>query len=166
MNANQFKPGQGEEIVTEEVPASQRTQTRRALIQALYQWLVNETDTQALINQFVVDGRLEGCDTKMFREMLTGVAGSAQELDQAYESYLDRAASRIDPVERTILRLGAYEMQTQAQTPYQVVINEAVELAKRFGAEDSHKYINGVLDKVAQDMRQLEKNLHAQKNHD
>jgi N utilization substance protein B len=163
MNPNQFKPGQGEEVEVNEAPVSQRSQTRRALVQALYQWLINQTDTQALINQFVVDGRLENCDIKMFREMLTGVAASAEQLDQLYAPYLDRAASRIDPVERTILRLGAYEMQTQAQTPYQVVINEAVELAKRFGAEDSHKYINGVLDKVAEDMRQLEKKLYADK---
>lgn len=157
MHSHQLKPGQGEPLPFNDPPVSQRSATRRALIQALYQWALNQSDAHAIINQFVVDARLEDCDVTMFRQMLLGVVAQAPALDEMFESYLDRSAKRLDPVEKMILRLGVFEMQSQLQTPYQVVINEAVELAKRFGGEQSHKYINGVLDRVAEDLRQIEK---------
>ncbi len=77
-------------------------------------------------------------------------------MDQQFQQYLDRSVSMIDPIEKVILRIGVFELQHKIEIPYKVVINESIELAKRFGAEDSYKYVNGILDKVAQQIRSLE----------
>lgn len=144
------------EVEEQEEAVSPRTQARRVALQALYQWQVNSSEIYLIEKQFLEQGLLSGLDRDWFRELLSEVSRSADELDQQYADFLDRSIKLINPVERTILRMAAYELQTQMQIPYKVVINEAVELTKRFGAEDAHKYINGVLDKVAQRLRPLE----------
>lgn len=140
----------------EEAQASPRTQARRVALQALYQWQVNQDEVYLIEKQFFEDGLLSNLDREWFRELLTQVSAQAEQLDEAYVQFIDRSAKLINPVERTILRMATYELQTQMQIPYKVVINEAVELTKRFGAEDAHKYINGVLDKVAKKLRPVE----------
>jgi N utilization substance protein B len=145
-----------QEIEEDEAPASPRTQARRVALQALYQWLVNHDEVYTIEKQFFEEGLLSGLDRDWFKELLNEVANQSQALDGIYGDYLDRNIKLINPVERTILRMATYELQTQLQIPYKVVINEAIELSKRFGAEDAHKYINGVLDKVAKQLRPIE----------
>ena len=145
-----------QEIEEQEVQASPRTQARRVALQALYQWQVNQEEVYLIEKQFFEDGQLSNLDHEWFRELLAQVSAQAEQLDEAYVQFIDRSAKLINPVERTILRMATYELQTQMQIPYKVVINEAVELTKRFGAEDAHKYINGVLDKVAKKLRPVE----------
>lgn len=156
MNINDFKPGQGEEVSEEPKTYSVRSQSRRAALQALYQWQMNATETFDIIKQFSEDGLLEGLDAPLFRELVNEISQNAESLDGLYGSYLDRAVAMIDPIEKNILRMGVFELQNKIEIPYRVVINEAVELAKSFGAEESHKYINGVLDKAAKELRSME----------
>ncbi|PLA74307.1 transcription antitermination factor NusB [Hydrogenovibrio sp. SC-1] len=157
MKLPDIKPGEGEEVVEEEVSVSIRTRTRRVALQALYQWQVNRSDVLDLIKQFSESGRLDAIDAALFQEIVNDVIQQADSLDALYQPYLDRAVTMIDPIEKNILRMAVQELQHKIEIPYRVVINEAVELAKRFGAEDSHKYVNGILDKVSQDLRVLEK---------
>ena len=145
-----------QEVEEQEVQASPRTQARRVALQALYQWQVNQEEVYLIEKQFFEDGLLSNLDREWFRELLAQVSAGSEQLDEAYVQFIDRSAKLINPVERTILRMATYELQTQMQIPYKVVINEAVELTKRFGAEDAHKYINGVLDKVAKKLRPVE----------
>lgn len=145
-----------EEIEEQEVQASPRTQARRVALQALYQWQVNQDEIYLIEKQFFEDGLLSNLDREWFRELLDKVSADCEGLDQFYGQFLDRSSKLINPVERTIMRMATYELQTQMQIPYKVVINEAVELTKRFGAEDAHKYINGILDKVAKKLRPTE----------
>lgn len=145
------------ELDEADVPVSARTQARRVALQALYQWQMNQTEPYLIEKHFFDLGWLSSqIDREWFRELLTQVSAQADALDTLYAAYLDRHVKMINPVERSILRMATYELQTQMQIPYKVVINEAVELSKRFGAEDGHKYINGVLDKVAKQLRPLE----------
>lgn len=155
-NLNQLKPGQGEEVPEVEEKVSPRTQSRRVALQALYQWQINADEPMSITRQFNEDGMLAGADVALFNELLSQVSSKAVELDEIYGGLLDRSVSMIDPIEKNIMRMGVYELQTKPEIPYKVIINECVELAKRFGAEDSHKYVNGVLDKVAQQLRTLE----------
>lgn len=157
MNLSDFKPGEGTEVPEEEKSVSVRTQTRRVALQALYQWQVNHSETLDIIKQFSEEGRLVDTDVALFQEIVNEVTNHAADLDELYAPFLDRAVARIDPVEKNIMRMGVFELQNKLEIPYRVVINESVELAKRFGAEDSHKYINGILDKAAEGLRSLEK---------
>lgn len=149
-------PGQGEEIPEDEKKVSPRTQARRVALQALYQWQLNADEPAVISRQFSQDGFLIDVDVTLFNELLTQVTQQALALDEVYGALLDRSVAMIDPVEKAIMRMGVYELQAKPEIPYKVIINECVELAKRFGAEDSHKYINGILDKVAQQIRTLE----------
>ena len=132
-----------------------RRKARRALLQALYQWQMTGCDLATLKTQFDEDASaLVKADREFFHEMLGGVVRAAEALDELYRAYLDR---ELDQVERALLRLGCFELQYRIDVPYRVVIDEYVELAKTFGAEASHKYINGILDRVAADLRQVER---------
>lgn len=151
-----IQPGQGEEIVEKETQVSLRTQSRRVALQALYQWQMTNETVPEIIKQFNEDGLLEGLEFDWFKELLSEVSKTSETLDALYADYLDRSVARIDPVERAIMRMGVYELQSKIEIPYKVVINESVELAKRFGAEESHKYVNGILDKAAKQLRSAE----------
>lgn len=157
MKLSDIKPGQGEEVIEEEVTVSIRTQTRRVALQALYQWQVNRSEVLDVIKQFSESGRLDAVDVALFQDIVNEVVKQTDALDALYQPYLDRAVAMIDPIEKNILRMAVQELQDKIEIPYRVVINEAVELAKRFGAEDSHKYVNGILDKVSLDLRVLER---------
>jgi N utilization substance protein B len=126
-----------------------RSLARRRVLQALYQWQLAGQDLKQIETQFNEEMDMRQVDLEYFRELLFGIPTKLDELDALLQPAIDRAFATIDPVEKAILRMGAYELNERLDIPLRVVINEAVELAKQFGAEQSHKYINGVLDKVA-----------------
>lgn len=134
----------------------QRSRSRSLAIQALYQWQMAGQDVGAIINHFMIEQDAKKFDTGYFSELVRAVPTRLTELDGALEPCIDRALDSIDPVERAILRMGVYELIEHPEIPYRVVINEAVELAKTFGAEKGHRYVNGVLDKAARALRPVE----------
>lgn len=129
-------------------PHRLRQRARRRALQALYQWRMAGQDLNEIEKQFIEEMGMQDVDLAFFQELLHRIPAQVQELDALVDAHLDRPMSQIDPVEQAILRIGAYEFKERIDIPYRVVMNEAVELAKQFGAEQSHKYINGVLDKV------------------
>jgi|TARA_B110001454_G_scaffold165205_1_gene154941 N utilization substance protein B len=110
-------------------------------------------DVQA---EFLVDQDFKNADKRMFGQLLRGVAAQSDSLDTIIEQHLDRKLSDLDPIELTVLRMGAYELSDSVSVPYRVVINECIELGKIFGATDGHKYVNGILDKIALSHRAVE----------
>ena len=133
-----------------------RRLARRALLQALYAWQMTAADVQELHEQLESTERLRKADEQFFLACLRGIVRGVEELDPLFAPYLDRAIDALDHVERAILRAGAYELKERRDVPVRVAINEWVELAKEFGAEESFRYVNGVLDRVARDVRTLE----------
>ena len=126
-------------------------------MQALYQWIVNETEPATLLKQFrEQDAGLGRADPEYFSELLKGCVDEAPSLTMAVVPHLDRPLAQLDPVEHAVLLLGAYELTHKPAVPWKVVVNECVNLAKVFGAEDGFKFVNGVLDKLAQELRPLE----------
>ena len=134
----------------------QRSRSHSLAIQSLYQWQLAGQDVAAIINHFMLEQDGKKFDGDYFSELVRGVPARIDELDAALAPCVDRALESVDPVERAILRLGAYELIEHPEIPYRVVINEAVELAKVFGAEQGHRYVNGVLDRAARALRPLE----------
>jgi N utilization substance protein B len=127
---------------------------RRLTLQALYQWLVNETQPDSLLRQFAEQPEgLGRADPEYFAELLRGVVQTKSELTAAITPYLDRPLEQLDPVEHAVLLLGAYELIYKPEVPWKVVVNEAVNLAKVFGAEEGYKFINGMLDRLARAQR-------------
>lgn len=140
--------------------ASLRNQARRAArkaaLQALYQWDLSAEVPAQIVAEFSDHREMEKIDSDFFAALVEGVARESAELDGYLAPHLDRAVESLDPIERCVMRLGAYELRHHLETPYKVVMNEAIELAKQFGAEQGHKYVNGVLDKIAAELRSAE----------
>lgn len=143
--------------MSESVPFSRRGLSRRLTVQALYQWIVNETEPATLLRQFrEQEAGLGRADPEYFAELLKGAVAEAPDLTIKVVPYLDRPLNQLDPVEHAVLLLGAYELTHKIEVPWKVVVNECVNLAKVFGAEDGFKFVNGVLDRLAQELRPLE----------
>ena len=132
---------------------SPRTRARRLAMQGLYEWQVAQNSAKDIETQFLIEKETKNVDTAYFRELLSKVVTHVDELDDYIKPLLDRSLEEVDPVECAILRLGAYELAKRPDVPYKVVINEAVELAKVFGADQGHKFINGIMDKMAARLR-------------
>ncbi|MEX1197743.1 MAG: transcription antitermination factor NusB [Pseudohongiellaceae bacterium] len=134
---------------------SERHKARRMILQALYQWHMAGAPVADIQAEFLAyyQGKI---DRDYFREIFTGVVSQATRLDELMAPILDRDVGKLDPIERCLLRLGLYELSERVDVPYRVVINEAVELARVYGATDSHKYINSILDKAAGTLRAAE----------
>jgi len=144
-------------VTGEAPPISRRGLSRRLTVQALYQWLVNETQPETLLKQFRdQEEGLGRADPVYFEELLKGTVADAVALTMSLVPHLDRPLNQLDPVEHAILLLGAYEMASKPEVPWKVVVNESVNLAKMFGAEDGYKFVNGVLDKLARSARSAE----------
>jgi N utilization substance protein B len=133
-----------------------RTNARKAAVQALYQWQMTGQNLSEIERQFSEDERLKDAQKSYFTELFHGVPTNLEAIDQALAEFVDRPVDMIDPVERAILRIGVYELLHRLDMPYRVVLNEGINLAKYFGADGSHKYVNGILDKVAQQKRAVE----------
>ena len=135
-----------------------RHQARRLALQALYQWQVTGDDLGDISSQFVAENDSDKYDIDYFRDLFQGVPTHLDELDRELQPLIDRDIERVDLVERAALRLGVYELLHHPEVPFRVVINESVELAKGFGADKGHRYVNGVLDKVSHKVRAVEVN--------
>ena len=136
--------------------AAERRKARHYGMQALYQWLMADAPLNDIEAEFRAEYDFAHVDLEYFQALLHGVPACVDELDATFEPLLDRGIDDLDPIERTLLRMGAYELKERIDVPYKVVINESVSLAKKFGATDGHKYINGVLDKAARQLRKVE----------
>ena len=137
------------------IPLAQRRKARRLVLQALYQWLMSGSDPLVISKQYREE-TLGKVDWNYFEEVFSEIPGATQKLNESLEPLLDRELAALDPIEKALLYLGTFELANRIDVPYRVVINECVELAKIFGATDSHKYINGVLDKLASELRPAE----------
>ncbi|HID49588.1 MAG TPA: transcription antitermination factor NusB [Chromatiales bacterium] len=133
-----------------------RTRARRLALQGLYEWQVSGNAPADIERQYLVEKELHKVDIPYFRELLTKVPRHRAELDAVIEPLLNRKLEEVDPVELAVLRLGAYELVHHSDIPYRVVINEAVELAKMFGAEQGHRFVNGIMDRLAASLRSTE----------
>ncbi len=135
-----------------------RRRAREFALQAIYQWLVNESSAETLLTQLKEQKDFAKADQALVEALVRGVIGHAEALRQLVTPFLDRKMKELSPVEHALLLLSAFELRDHVQTPYKVVINEAIELAKSFGGTDGHKYVNGVLDKLAAELRPAEVN--------
>ena len=134
-----------------------RTPARRLAVQALYQWQLAGQDVGDILDQFGAEQAPTAERREYFETLLRGVVRSLDELDDLLVPLLARPLDQVDPVERAVLRVAAYELAHRPEVPYRVVINEAVDLAKRFGAEQGHRFVNGVLDRLALQLRHVER---------
>lgn len=133
-----------------------RSRARRRALQALYAWSMSGASAPDVIAQFAHEQAKEQADLAYFEDLVQGVDRHHEALDEALSPYLDRHIDEVDPIERAALRIATYELRMRPDVPYRVVINEAIEGAKKFGAEHGHTYVNGVLDRAAADWRSVE----------
>jgi len=133
-----------------------RTLARRSAMQAIYQWQLTRYDLSEIERQFVEEHGLGNADVAYFNELLHEVPKQLDVIDAALSEFVDRSIASIDPVERSVLRIGVYELLFHPELPYRVILNESINLAKVYGAAHGHKYINGILDRVAHKTRALE----------
>ena len=136
--------------------AAERRKARHYGMQALYQWHMAGASLNDIEAEFRAEYDFSHVDLEYFQALLHGIPACVDELDEVMAPLLDRKLDDLDPIERTLLRMGMYELTQRIDVPYKVVINEEVALAKKFGATDSHKYVNGVLDKAARQLRKVE----------
>ena len=135
---------------------SARRRAREMALQALYQWQLSGQSVKFILQQFIDGKDYDKIDQNYFGVLFPGTVREAAKLEQAISPCIDRKFSELSPVERAILLLASFELVHQIDIPYRVVINEAIELAKSFGGTDGHKYVNGVLDKFAANVRSVE----------
>lgn len=140
----------------EGVDLAARSRSRRRALQAIYAWQVGGNRMIKVIEQFRHEQDMEIADLEYFEDLLRGVEKHLDELDAGIRLHIDREISEVDPIERAVMRIGAYELRYRPDVPYRVIINEALEVNKRFGADQGHTYVNGVLDKLAAQWRETE----------
>ncbi len=137
-----------------------RGRARRFAMQAIYQWQMTGDDITDIKRQYIADNRMDADDSAADRdyyvELVEGVHNQLEQIDPLLEKFMDRKIDAVDPVERSILRIATYELLQRLDVPYRVVLNEAVMLTKKFCSEQSHTFINAVLDKAAHAVRKLE----------
>ena len=133
-----------------------RSVARRLAMQAIYRWQINDCPWQDLIREFQDAEDMPKADHEYFRELIEGVCGARSQLDIDLAQWTDRPAVRLDPVEHAVLLVSVYELTSRPDVPFRVVLNEAVNLARRFGATDGHKFVNAVLDRAARTLRTQE----------
>ncbi len=130
-----------------------RRRARRRALQALYQWHLTGHSVSGILKQFREEQDFSNVDTEMFTLLVRKICATQAEIDEKIEPFLDRPVTQLDVMEHVILSIGSYELLHCYETPHQVVIDEAINLAKQFGAENSHTFVNGVLDKASRQWR-------------
>lgn len=133
-----------------------RSRARRLAMQGLYEWQMADNAPSRILKTTLEEQNMKNVDQEYLQELLLGVPKNLKEIDTVLGPYLKRPLEEIDPIELAILRLATYELLHRLDVPYRAVLNEAIELAKTFGAEEGHKFVNGILDKVASEVRALE----------
>ena len=133
-----------------------RSRARRLAMQAIYEWQMTANNPQAIIDQVRHDQSMKKVDDDYFEELVKQISNKVKEIDSHITPLLDRKLDEIDLVEKAVLRLGTYELEHRMDVPYKVVINEAVELTKTFGAEEGYRFVNGIMDKLAEKLRTIE----------
>jgi len=134
-----------------------RSIARKLAMQALYQWQLPQQTAREIKKPFMDSEDSAGVDREHFEELVGGCIAKNAELSAAVQPFIDRPLDQLDPVETAILMIGMFELQQRVDIPYRVVINEGVDLTKRFGATDAHKYVNAVLDRAARELRAAER---------
>ena len=137
-------------------PKSARRRSREVALQGLYEWLISGADAGVVDAHMREQGEFDKCDTAHFDALLHGCIAEAAEIDALLTKHVDRPTVQLSPIEHGVLMIGVYELKHCISIPYKVAINEAVELAKSYGGTDGHKYVNGVLDKAAAELREVE----------
>ncbi|CAN7218892.1 transcription antitermination factor NusB [Rhizobacter sp. LjRoot28] len=137
-------------------PKSARRRSREVALQGLYEWLISGAEAAVVDAHMREQEGFEKCDPAHFEALLHGCIAEASDLDNVLKRHVDRQTNLLSPIEHGVLMIGAYELKHCIDVPYKVAINEAVELAKSFGGTDGHKYVNGVLDKAAVELRPVE----------
>lgn len=130
------------------VTPAQRHKARHFALQAVYQWQLTGYSPTEIEKQFLEDQPVQGADLDYFHDLVTGVINNVSELDGIFAPFLSRPLDDLDQVDKALLRVATFELMYRQEVPYRVVINEAIILAKEFAEQDSHKFVNGVLDKV------------------
>jgi N utilization substance protein B len=139
-----------------------RRWARRFALQGLYQWELSKSEISAIEAQFIDDENANKVDWEYFREIIYAMPNQINEIDGYINRYISRKITKVDPVELSVLRVATYELLKRQDVPYRVILNEALELTKSFGATEGHKFVNGILDKIAREVRTAEMT----KNHD
>lgn len=134
-----------------------RKRARVLALQALYAWLMSGNNIKQVELSIATTNDMSKVDMEYFQSILEGVAKDPEKLDLTYKPFLGRLPEELDPIEKCILRLATFELTERLDTPFKVVINESIELAKMFGAEESHKFVNGALDKAVKSLRKHER---------
>jgi len=159
-DSDRFNPRDAKDPEAAKGKSAKRREARKLATQALYQWHMAGHSLNEIEAQFRVDNDFSDIDGAYFREILHGVPANRSEIDEALKPCLDLTLEELDPVELAVLRLSTYELLKRIDVPYRVVINEGIELAKVFGSTDGHKFVNGVLDKLAPRLRAVEVKAH------
>jgi N utilization substance protein B len=133
-------------------PAARR-KARGLAVQAIYSWQLSHNLITDIEQQMLLDNDVSKVDVQYFQELIRGVVAHCKDIDEALTPYTERPFAEVDQIEKSILRLTAFELKYRVDVPYKVAINEGIELAKKFGADDSHRFVNGVLDKALKDLR-------------
>lgn len=141
---------------TDGIDPAARSRARRRALQALYAWQMSRSPIDKVIEQFRSEQDMEIADLEYFEELVRGVEKHVEALDAVLCKFIDRTMEQVDPIERAVLRIAGFELAFRPDVPYRVVINEAIETTKRFGAEHGHTYVNGVLDRAAAEWRAAE----------
>ena len=141
---------------TDGIDPAARSRARRRALQAVYAWQLSQSPVEKVIENFRAEQDMDVADLEYFEQLVRGVAEHAEQIDAVLARYIDRDVAQVDPIERAVLRIAGYELAYRLDVPYRVVINEAIETTKRFGAEQGHTYVNGVLDRAAAEWRALE----------
>ncbi|KTD30903.1 hypothetical protein Lmor_3010 [Legionella moravica] len=135
---------------------SGKRKARKLALQALYQWLMSGSDLHEIEAQFRVINNMDKVDVDYFTRLLHGVPAHAEALEASFSPFLDRDVSGLNPIELTVLRIGSFELFHCPEIPYKVVLDESISLTKEFGSQDGHRYVNGVLNNLAQQVRSVE----------
>ena len=135
---------------------SGKRKARKLALQALYQWLMSGTELSEIETQFRIANNMAKVDIDYFCRLLYGVPEHLNQLEQSFAPFLDREPSELNPIELTAIRLGSFELAYCPEIPYKVVLDQAVSLTKEFGSQDGHRYVNGVLNNLARQIRSLE----------
>lgn len=133
-----------------------KRRARKLLLQALYQWHMSKTEMTEIDAQFQVINNMQRVDMEYYKKILYGVPKELAAIEETFAPYLDRNVNDLNPIELAVLRLGTFELLFCLETPYRVILDESVSLAKEFGSQDGHRYVNGVLHHVASNVRAIE----------